>query len=81
MKYAFRLRNIAFQQVCWRLMNKMDLFYVSKQMDIDVGFQWNLHQIYMQTQERAIQMLWTDIRQIAFRNIQSWVMVIWIQWL
>lgn len=60
-------------------MNKMDLFYVSKQMDIDVGFQWNLQQIYMQTQEGAIEMLRTDTRQIAFRNIQSWVMVIWIQ--
>lgn len=42
MTYAFRLQNKAFQQVCWRLMNKMDLFSASKQMDIDVGFQLNL---------------------------------------
>lgn len=27
MTYAFRLQNKAFQQVCWRLMNKMDLLF------------------------------------------------------
>lgn len=63
--------DIRVQAPKWRLMNKMDLFSASKQMDIDVGFQWNLQQIYMQTQDRAGQMLWTDIRQIAVRNIQS----------